>query len=73
MSKDKLVFDSNFELSPPSQIIFKILDDAAQRTFAMGTQEFGLVGGHIFTHTNVGKEIDDYLKRLFEEWANHEA
>jgi hypothetical protein len=69
-SAKSLHFKSDFELVPPSTIIFKILDDAAQRTFAMGTQEFGLVGGHIFTHNSVGKDIDNYLKRLFDEWAN---
>lgn len=66
----KLLFDSNFDLAPPSLIIHKILDDAANRTFYQATNEFGLVGGHLYWHNSVAKEIDDYIKRLLEAKVN---
>lgn len=62
----KMPFDSNFELAAPSLVIHKILDDAANRTFYQATNEFGLIGGHLYWHTSVAKEIDDYIKRLIK-------
>lgn len=62
---------NDFYLVKPSEVIFYAIDKAVERTEAMKTQEFGIVGGHIFHHPELDKEIDKYIERLLATQRNN--
>lgn len=63
-----LMFDSNFELARPSQVIFHILEQAAREDHLTVIDQ--AEKSVIAYHKDVEKDIDDYIKRLIAEVKN---
>lgn len=66
MSKD-LVFNSNFDLAKPHQVIIRMIEIAVREDRVGIDVESSMFWAKHDSTRDLGKEIDDYIERLVQE------